>query len=239
MTELTFVELEPIPVDGLRATENAVLATALGKLNRVAIGHPLVRRIEQPAIEPLLAPDDLEGFPPEKHTFYELDLSLTLLPDSGCRFRSTDLIVALSAGNADLPLILRLQPNREVTKRAVTVKREQALNLGIDGSLLQVDLGASGSRTREEAFETMSVHLESFGVRSREAGWRLRLTESQEIPLNTTGLRLVCVLPVGGRSSASLRVVAEIDVLSPLDRWVTWAFRRRDTPNVALVCPIG
>lgn len=233
--KLAVVELEPIPTADLRATATKTQETAFGKRNRISIGQPLAHRVKNPRQHKLLQAEDLEQFNPDEHEFYVLELSITLLPDKGCRFRSADLLVEVGPQLGDLPLILRLTPESEETRKIVKHSQGQSATVGAQDPVLQlVEIGASESESLDEEWKARLVHLEGFGIRQKQAGWRLRMTESQEIPLNTSGLCLLYVRPASVETIAELRVVAEIDILSHLDKWITLAFRQKGDREVVL-----
>jgi hypothetical protein len=228
MNDDTFAmfELEPLSTATDRRVETGFHETVLGKRNRISIGHPTVRKLAEPTVDGLLTGADLESFAADAHDFWSVELSLTLLPDKGCRFSSADFSIALNPVNEDLPIVRRLLPDREASRKAVRVERTRDASAGMSENVLQIlEVGASTSRSRSEEWEGSLVHLESLGAGTREGGWRFTVTDGTEIPLTTTGLRLLCVLPRGGRTAAKLRLVAGIDIRSAVDRWVTAAFR--------------
>lgn len=230
MNDGTFaiVELEPLSTATDRRAETGFHETVLGKQNRISIGHPTVRKLEEPTSDGLLTGADLESFAAGVHDFWSVELSVTLLPDEGCRFSSADFLVALNPIDENLPIVRRLLPDREASRKTVRVERTRGASAGVSDNVVQLlEVGASASRSRSEEWEGSSVHLESFGAGTREGGWRFTVTDGTEIPLNTTGLRLLCVLPRGARTVATLRLVAGIDIRSAVDRWVTVAFRRK------------
>ncbi len=81
---------------------------------------------------------------------------------------------------------------------------------------------------RDTEVSRIETSIEAFGINTAEAGWRLTLTNAREIPLDTTGLRSAIVTPSGGGAQVSVNAVAEIEVSTVGDRWLTWAFKRRD-----------
>ena len=102
---------------------------------------------------------------------------------------------------------------------------DQGAKAGIKENLLQVlDASLEVKQAREDKWEQQSVHLESFGAQSSQGGWRLSMTEQREIPLDTRGLKLIIAHKKGEPVSMKLRAVAEIEVLSDIDKWLTWAF---------------
>ena len=231
------ITLEPIAGSDsvLRRPETKIYETIFGKQNRISIGHPLVTHVHEPSEQCLLQANDIGRFNLANHDFYEVELSLTLMPDKSCRFRSADFMVEFSRSQEELPLFLRLHPEKEMTKRSVQVSTQGSTSIGAKDSVIQVvDVGKSESKSHNEEWEASSLHLESFGVQTKQAGWRLRMTESQEIPLNTRGLRLLCVFPKNAETILYLRTVAEIEILSTLDRWMTLAFKGDNTSEVIL-----
>jgi hypothetical protein len=230
MNDETFAmfELEPLSTATDRRVETGFHETVLGKRNRISIGHPTVRKLEEPTADGLLTGADLEGFAADARDFWSVELSLTLLPDRGCRFSSADFSIALSPVNEDLPIIRRFLPDRKASLKTVRVERTRDASAGMSENVLQlVEVGASTGRSQSEEWKGSVVHLESFGAGTREGGWRFTVTAGTEIPLTTTGLRLLCLLPRGEGTVAKLKLVAGIDIRSAVDRWVTAAFRGR------------
>jgi len=232
MNDETFAlfELEPLSTATDRRAETGFHETVLGKRNRISIGHPTVRKLGEPTADGLLTGADLESFAANAHDFWSVELSLTLLPDHGCRFSSADFSIALDPVNEDLPIVQRFLPDREASLKTVRVERTRDASVDIgENALRLLEVGASTSCSRSEEWEGSLVHLESFGAGTREGGWRFTVADGTEIPLTTTGLRLLCVLPRGGRTAAKLRLVAGIDIRSAVDRWVTAAFRGKQS----------
>jgi hypothetical protein len=232
MNDETFAmfELEPLSTATDRRAETSFHETVLGKRNRISIGHPTVSKLEEPTADGLLTGADLESFAADAHDFWSVELSLTLLPDKECRFSSADFSIALNPVNEDLPIVRRLIPDREASRKTVRVERSSDASAGVSENMLQIlEVGASTSRSRSEEWEGSLVHLESFGAGTREGGWRFTVADGTEIPLTTTGLRMLCVLPRGWRTAAKLRLVAGIDIRSAVDRWITAAFRGKQS----------
>lgn len=231
---LTTVEMEPIDSTRLRAAKGSdVWETVMGKRNRIAIGAPRCLLEEQPAEGGMLTADDLNEFRAEKHSFYRLNLTLTLLPDEGCRFRKADFIIDFRETVGNLPLILRLKPT-ECTSRKVVVVEENT-NWKLSFPIFKVvDTGLDARRVRREEIEQIVVAMEHFGVRIKQSGWRFQLTDSRDIPLSSTDLEALIVMPRNTRATAQFRIVAAIDILSPVDKWLTWAFKRKEEPAVNL-----
>jgi|LGVE01.1.fsa_nt_gb hypothetical protein len=234
------VEMEPVDLTRLRATKGSdVWETVRGKRNRIAIGAPRCLLEEQPAEGGMLTAEDLNEFRAEKHSFYRLNLTLTLLPDEGCRFQKADFIIDFSKTVGDLPIILRLRPAKHTSRKLVVDEENEKLKLSFQEPILKL-IGAEldESRVRREEIEQIIVSLESFGVRTKQSGWRFRLTNSQEIPLSTTDLEALIVMPRNIRTTAQFRIVAAIDVLSTVDKWLSWAFKRKEEPTVDLLYEI-
>lgn len=227
---LATVEMEPIDPTRLRATKGGdVWETVRGKRNRIGIGAPRCLLEEQPAEGGMLTADDLNEFHAEDHSFYRLNLALTLLPDEGCRFRKADFIIDFSATVGDLPLILRLKPVACTSRKLVVDEENTHLKLSVHEPILKVvGAGLDVARVRREEVEQVAVTLESFGVRTKQSGWRFQLTDSREIPLSSTDLEALIVVPRNTIATAQFRLVAAIDILSSMDKWLTWAFKRKE-----------
>src|SRR4051812_43914656 len=180
--ELT-LELEPIDPTALRSTEGtAVWETVRGKRNRITIGRP---RWLDPAetIEPAVHDRLRTAYPPADYALQMLALSLTLLPDRSCRFRSADLVLAID--DLGSPFV-DLAPREELTTHLVSAERpggHVALTL-----LSAVEVGLSSGAERRELTRSEAM-LEAFGTGTPEAGWRLLMTRLREIPLDTPDLR--------------------------------------------------
>lgn len=86
-------------------------------------------------------------------------------------------------------------------------------------------------RTQESRLTKTEVALESFGSGTPEAGWRLTVTSSREIPLTTDGLLAVLARARTHSGTVRLNVVAEIEIRTSSDRWLTWIFKRCDPPS--------
>lgn len=196
-------------------------------------------RSDDRRVDGLLTEADPVSFPSKDHEFWAVELSLTLLPDEGCRFSSADFLVELSPLDENFPIVRRLVPAREASRKTVRVERKRGASASVNDHVVQVlEVGASASRSHSEEWEGSSVHLESFGAGTLEGGWRFTIIDGTESPLNTTGLRPLCVLPRGESTTATLKVVAGIDVRSAVDRWVTAAFRRKPD-NIETSLDIG
>jgi hypothetical protein len=136
-------------------------------------------------------------------------------------------------GDQRFPLILRLKPSEHISQKKVIIEDSVNAQLSVAEPSLKVfsaELG--GKQVQHTEVERIMVALESFGVRTQQAGWRFRLTDSREIPLSCTGLEALIVVPQNTRSTAQFRIVAKIDVLSPFDKWLTWVFKRKESAEV-------
>lgn len=222
------LELEPLPTDADRKAATRVYETARGKRNRVSLGHPVVRRLEQPTADGLLTDADLASFRSADHDFWSVELALTLLPDEGCRFSSADFSIKLRPIRDGLPIVRRLYPERETSRKTIRVERSLGTTAGVNDKVTQVlDLGASISRKRTDEWEGAAVHLASFGAGTPDAGWRFTVTDGVDIPLSTIGLRMLCILPQGEAATARAKIVAGIEISNAVDRWITVAFRSK------------
>ncbi len=214
------IELEPIDPSTLRAAGSTVWETVRGKRNRITIGRPLWLVSGDGLPEPTRAQIQ-HDYPPDRFTLAVLQLSLTLVPDHGCRFRSADLIMTLPS---DTSLFAHLEPGAQPTTVTVTKQGLQAaLKFGAPMGGIEID-----TPRRDTEVSRIETSIEAFGINTAEAGWRLTLTNAREIPLDTTGLRSAIVTPSGGGAQVSVNAVAEIEVSTVGDRWLTWAFKRRD-----------
>lgn len=210
--------------------------TLRGKHNRIAIGTPLCAREAAVKKGGLLTADELRAYPTDKHDFYRLSLSLTLLPDVQCRFRSVDFLMDLESVETDskIPLFARLEPREEVSKKAIKLSSSDSAKLAVKDTVFEVvsaELGGSGGT--ETQFERLEVQLASFGVNTRSAGWRFKFTDSREIPLSYTQLKALAVLPRGQKGKIKFRVTAQIEVQAALDRLLTKLFLRNSPPNTS------
>lgn len=228
---LATVEMEPIDPTRLRAAVGCddEWETVRGKHNRIAIGAPRCLLEEQLSEGGMLTADDLNEFHAGDYSFYRLNLALTLLPDEGCRFRKADFIIDFSETVGDLPLILRLKPVARTSQKLVVDEENRHSKISAHEPILKVvgaELGTA--HVRREEFEQIAATLESFGVRTKQSGWRFQLTDSREIPLSSMDLEALIVVPRNTIATAQFRLVAAIDILSPMDKWLTWAFRRKE-----------
>ena len=215
------IELEPIDPSTLRAAKGStVWETVRGKRNRITIGRPQWLLSGDGLPEPIRAQIQ-HDYPPDRFTLAVLQLSLTLVPDHDCRFRSADLIMTLPS---DTSLFAHLDPGAQTTTATVTKQGLQAaLKFGAPMGGIEID-----TPRRDTEVSRIETSIEAFGINTAEAGWRLTLTNAREIPLDTTGLRSTIVTPHVGGAQVSVNAVAEIDVNTIGDRWLTWAFKRRD-----------
>lgn len=218
------IALEPIDPTALRAAEGStVWETVRGKRNRITIGRPQWMPLDGSV--PLAVRDRIQHeYPPDAYTSAVLQLSLTLVPDKDCRFRSADFILTLDHG-----VFLHLEPAVEST--TVTVAQKSPHGTFRIAVPTAGEVGLDGPRRDTEVVQT-EASIEAFGINTPEAGWRLAVTRARSIPLDTTGLRSAIATPTGAR--VTVNVVAEIDVRTAADRWLTWAFKR-DQATTALV----
>ena len=227
---LTTIELEPIDPTRLRSTAGSdVWETVKGKRNRIEIGEPYCLQEEKPSEGGMLTSNDLLRFPRNHHAFFRLNLSLTLLPDRQSRFRSVDFFLDFrqTAINRQFPLVLRLKPAEHSSQKVVVDEKQGNRKVSLSDPYFKVigsELGTS--HVRREEIEQIMVDMESFGATTQQAGWRFRLTDSQEIPINPTGLEALIVLPRDTRGKVQFIIAAEIESLSKLGQWLTWAFKR-------------
>ncbi|MBT2212582.1 hypothetical protein [Actinomadura sp. NEAU-AAG7] len=231
MSNEEIVELEPIDPGSLRSGEGTrVWETVRGRRNRISIARPtLLDPAERLDAETRARLERLH--PPGAHALSALLLSLTLLPDSGCRFLSADLILTAQE-TPEEAVFAHLDP----AERSSTVEVTKA-KAGLGGSLSD-PLGAVVAvemtpRKQETRLTRTEVALESFGTGTPQAGWRLAVTSSREIPLTTDDLMAVLARPHAHPGTVGVNVVAEIEIRTPGDRWLTWAFKRRDPPSAA------
>src|SRR5262245_45863412 len=105
--------------------------TLRGKHNRIAIGTPVCIRESVVNKDGLLTEEELRAYQADKHDFYRISLSLTLLPDMKCRFRSVDFLMDLEGlqNSGRIPLFARLQPSEEVSRRAVKIRSSDSAKL--------------------------------------------------------------------------------------------------------------
>ena len=214
-----FIDLEPIDPSQLRSTEGtSVWETVQGKRNRITIGQP---RWVNPA--DALDADTMARLRREyrldEHDARVMRMSLTLLPDPRCRFRTADLVLTLAGGAT----FVHLEPREQLSTLVLTTARaggHATLKL-MSVADVGVQTGASTTKvTRSEAT------IEAFGTGSPEAGWRLSLVSARDIPLEFPDLSAVVFQEDRLAGSVQIGAVAEIDVLTPGDRWLTWAFKR-------------
>jgi hypothetical protein len=228
------LELEPIDPTVLRSAEGtAVWETVRGKRNRITLGQP---RWLDPAAAmdwETLAPLTL-AYPPAEFSLQLLQLSLTLLPDRDCRFRSADLVLTLDAGDDRESCFAHLEPREETTTLVVRTERPGGhAKLSVMSAVeVGVDTGAESTESTQS-----EAAIEAFGTGSAEAGWRLSMTHGREIPLDTPELRALIARAPRHEGQLAMAAVAEIDVLTQGDRWLTWAFKRSQ-PSVDIVRPL-
>jgi hypothetical protein len=224
------IELEPIDPSMLRATEGtSVWETVRGKRNRITIGRP---RWLDPA--EVLDADILAKLRRENQLNEQaakvMRLSLTLLPDPQCRFRSADLILTLAGGAS----FVHLEPREQLSSLAVTTTRA-----GAHAKFTVLSFGEVGvhSGTRATNLTRSEATIEAFGTGSAEAGWRLSTVSTRDIPLESPDLSAVVVQQDRLAGSVQIGAVAEINVLTVGDKWLTWAFKRA-RPEAALAHPL-
>jgi hypothetical protein len=193
-------------------------------------------REETPGAGRLLSSDDIAVYPPAAHDFYRLELKVTLLPDEGCRFRAVDLLLELDQQDSrELPLILRLAPEETTTQKVVTTTTKQEIQLAAGDTIAKVIKSSlSDSHTREEKIEEVEVQLGSFGAQTPEGGWRFQLTATRPIALSSNVLSALIVVSKSAQANAHFKIVASIEVLSVLDRWLTILFTNHDRPSASL-----
>ena len=216
------IVLDPIDASSLRAANGtAVWETVRGRRNRITVGTPRWQPVDAD-------PGVRARFPADRFGVTQLELSLTLLPDKGCRFRSADLILSLTDAVAQF---VDLNPRSTSSSVDHTRTRPQA-SAGVEVPGVGDVRLASGNAIVQ--YTQVVSTLEAFGLDSPEAGWRLSMARGQEIPLTTSGLVATIVYPRGTPGSVALNVVAEIDVNTAVDRWLTWAFQR-NAPTAELI----
>jgi hypothetical protein len=228
-------ELEPLDLQGQRSWQlEQIWQTARRKANRIALGEPRWRVSVDPDVDTLLAQADIRDYSPDTYAYWGLAVDLTLLPDDGCRFRSAELSVAFdgSAAAGATPLVRRLRPDEVAEHEAVVSERSMTLKMSHEVPAV-VGAEAGGTRTHREEVTRTLVRIGSFGSGTRAAGWRFRLTNAREIPLATTDLEALVIAPRHFRGDVVYSVVAEIEIRSPLDRWLTAAFAPQPDPKLA------
>jgi hypothetical protein len=65
------------------------------------------------------------------------------------------------------------------------------------------------------------------------AGWRLRLSESRDVPLGTGELNVLVAIPSGRKCQLRFRVAAEIEIQTAVDRLLTHLFVRDSRPGAS------
>ncbi|MGW3036702.1 hypothetical protein ACWDCB_36525 [Streptomyces sp. NPDC001178] len=211
--------------------------TARHKTNRIALGRPLWRTAAASDADLSLVPDDLRHQISDEtgdtERLWVLGLDLTLLPDEGCRFLSAQLVLSFTGGEesgGNQPLIRRLRPDERHEQELVVRERSARLqaSASLPSPVVLGTLGESGRTVRTETSRTL-VHVSGFGAGTAEAGWRFRLTNAREIPLNTTGLEAFVIADRAFRGEILYSVVARIEIRSTWDRWLTAVFVPRDS----------
>jgi hypothetical protein len=220
-------DLEPIDPRRLRNTEGtSIWETMQGKRNRISIGYPKCSPETEVVDDGLVTAEDLQSYAPPEYAFYRLETALTLLPDTNCRFRSADFIIDLPANDMLPPTsqILRLRPSLRLTQKGIVREGKAVAKLEpAELPFLKIGGDFGGERTRREELTKITANLESFGTG----------TDSQEIPLTTTELEVLFLLPAETQTEIAFNVLAEIDVLTRLDQWLTWAFKRKSDPALS------
>jgi hypothetical protein len=228
------IDLEPIDPTNLRSTGTGVWETVRGKRNRITIGQP---RWLDPAdaLEAATMAKLRAAYRPDDYTLQLLQLSLTLLPDRHCRFRHAELALTLTAESADPSNFVYLNPREEVTTLLITTDSPVGHVTLQPIAVLGGDITTGG---RHKEITRSEATIEAFGTGSPEAGWRLSMTHAREIPLDTPDLQVAVAQGVGHEGSLLINAVAEIEVLTAGDRWLTWAFKRtRPEVEFALTLP--
>lgn len=223
--QLAEIALEPLDVERLRSWEaTEAWETFRGKVNRISIGLPhwqLESGYDRTG-GGLAAPLDATA---------TMTVDLTLLPDVGCRFANAELAMRLEpADESGDAIVVRLEP-AELSDQAVVVREASG---GVKASVIpSVDVGLELSRSAHREVTRTLVRLAAFGAGTSEAGWRLTLTDARDIPLNTMDLTSTIAHPRGWRGTVRFSVVAQLQIRSHTDRWLTAAFGMRDTPQLA------
>jgi hypothetical protein len=228
------IDLEPIDPTLLRSTEGTgVWETVRGKRNRITIGQPRwldpADAIEAATIARLRA-----AYQPSDYALQLLQLSLTLLPDRNCRFRSADLVLTLTARDVAPSNFVHLDPREEITTLVITTNSPSGHVTLEPISLIGGGISTGG---RHKEVTRSEATIEAFGTGSPEAGWRLSMTRGREIRLDTPELRAAVARGLGHKGSLLINAVAEIEVLTAGDRWLTWAFKRT-RPEVEFTLPL-
>ncbi|MFI6492076.1 hypothetical protein [Streptomyces sp. NPDC050564] len=230
----TTFELEPLDLGEKRSWRaEEVWRTARNKTNRIALGRPSWHTATSPddpelSLVPEELRDALRSATRGDEQLWALGLDLTLLPDEGCRFVSAQLSLGFAGGEASdgaLPLVRRLRP-AELREQELHVQ-ERTVGLEVSASAPVVNVvggGANAGRTRRTETNRTLVYLSGFGAGTAEAGWRFRLTNAREIPLNATDLQAFVVADRGFRGQIVYSVVARIEIRSTVDRWLTAVF---------------
>jgi hypothetical protein len=226
---LASIELVPSsPLRLRKGQEKVEWETIKGKINRVEIGIPRCIKEEQPTKEGMITLDDLNEFSSKKYSFYRLNPNFTLLPDEGCRFQKADFIIDIKNGDEGRvpPLILSLRPQEIIQPIKVVKDKEVSATSGISDPILKIaNIGVNEKHSMRTEFMNIMVSLQSFGARTKEGGWRFKLTESREIPLTSDNIEALVVVPQNKQTTIKFLIDAKIDVLTSLDRWLTWAFK--------------
>ena len=235
--QLATLELEPIDAGGLRdwrATE--AIETFRGKVNRMSIGMPRWRLGADAASA---IPDRARPPLPTLPGLAAMTVDLTLLPDAGCRFAAAELALELEAADATGQAVVGWLDPQELSDEAVLVREKSGALKASLGTTLSPIVAAEAGRSgvvRDEVTRTL-VRLAAFGTGTSHAGWRLTLTEAREIPLDTSGLTALISHPPDWNGAIRFAVVAQIQVRSRTDRWLTAAFGMGDRQRLECVQP--
>jgi len=202
---LADVELELLDQRSLRTWDaDEVWETFRGKSNRISIGRPTWTREPQRAA---------------------MKLDLTLLPDLDCRFANAELALRLeAAAPTGQAIVTRLEPDELGDEAVVVQETTGGLKASLGETVVPVGGELGRSTVRREQANRILVRLAAFGAGTHEAGWRLSMTNARDIPLNTTGLTATIAHPPQWSGTIWFSVVAQIQVRSRTDRWLTAAF---------------
>jgi hypothetical protein len=161
----------------------------------------------------------LRAYDRSRFEFHRLALSLTLLPDHGCRFVDAQLTLAFEDHLNDAPLFLALQPDEMTFTKTVTSGSEESKGVSLGSEPASADL--SHKKSRSEEVQRVEVQVASFGARTPEAGWIFKLTDSRDLPIDTTNLETLVVIDIGTAVPVKLKLAARIEVERAFDRILT------------------
>jgi hypothetical protein len=208
--------------------------TFQAKKNKVIIASPICTEIIANDSEGSLTVEIASAYP--GYSFYKLLLSLTLLPDTDCRFSSVDFMLELLPKNTGdkQPLFILLQPESLQSEIAVTISSTTSGKIGVNDNALKIlSTEVSGTDFKEQKFERMESKLSSFGKRSNKAGWRFTLTNAADIPISSPDLYVVVAVPQNKKASVGVRVTANIKILDATDNFLSMLFLRKPSPLLA------